>query len=373
MSSYNLEQSPLYRLSNKRKLAELLGCTFSDLKRAARSEQYECFDTHDKYESRHKDLQHKPRRVEAPKGELEVIQRRLAELLSRIETPNYLQSAKKRRSYRTNAELHTFGQGVARIDIRKFYPSVKAGRVGAFFADVLKCGPDIAFWLTELTCLQGRLPTGSALSPYISYWACKPMFDELHELAVARGLRMTVYVDDVVVSGPHGVGGFVAPAKAVIAKHGFFAHKIAVFRPGEEFVVTGVRQSREGMCLPHPRFRRIRALTEELRRAKVTTRKALFLRALIGQYREATELLPVAKERARQLDAALAALGPIAVTERARRRKNHRIVRSKIRARLLRKCLNLPPLDKSSTERPRPHGPREDAQVSVRDQSNWKR
>lgn len=342
MSSYRLEQSPLYRLNNKRKLGELLGCTFSDLKKAARSKQYQCFDTPDKYESRHKDLQHKPRRVEAPKGELEVIQRRLADLLSRIETPEYLQSAKRNCSYRTNAERHEFGHGVCRIDIRKFYPSVKASMVGAFFTETLKCGRDIAYWLTELTCLEGRLPTGSALSPYISYWACKPMFDELHEVAVARDLRMTVYVDDVVVSGPRGVGGFVAAGKAIVARHGFFAHKIAVYRPGQDFVVTGVRQTQAGMCLPHPRFRRIRALTEELGRAKVPARKALFLRALVGQYREATELLPVAKGRAQQLEAVLVALAVPGVTERARRRKNHRLARSKIQARLLKKVL-LPP------------------------------
>jgi RNA-directed DNA polymerase len=337
MSRYSLEQSPLYRLNNKRRLAELLGCTVSDLKKAARSKQYQCFDTHDKYESRHKDLQHKPRRVEAPRGELEVIQRRLAELLSRIATPDYLQSAKKNCSYRTNAELHVFGRAVARIDIRKFYPSIKAGRVGAFFTDTLKCGPDVAYWLTELTCLDDRLPTGSSLSPYVSYWACKPMFDELHQLAVSRGLQMTVYVDDVVVSGSRGVGSFVSDGKAIVAAHGFFAHKLAVFRPGEEFVVTGVRQSQHGMCLPHPRFRRIRALTEELRRAKAPARQALYLRALIGQYREATELLPVAKERARHFDAALARLGPQGITTRARRRKGQRLAREKIRARLLRK------------------------------------
>jgi len=347
MTSYSLEQSPLYRLNSKRKLADLLGCTFSDLKKAARSKQYQCFDTQDKYDSRHKDLQHKARKVEAPKGELEVIQRRLAVLLSRIETPDYLQSATRGRSYRTNAERHEFGRAVGRIDIRKFYPSVKAGRVGVFFTETLKCGRDIAYWLTELTCLEGRLPTGSAISPYISYWACKPMFDELHEVAVARELRLTVYVDDIVVSGSRGVGGFIALGKAIVAKHGFFAHKLAVYRPGQDFVVTGVRQCRAGMSLPHPRFRRIRALTDELRRAKTPARKALFLRALVGQYREASELLPVAKERARHFDAVLTALGAPGVTERAKRRRNHRLVRSKIQARLLRKVL-LPVAARSS-------------------------
>jgi hypothetical protein len=155
------------------------------------------------------------------------------------------------------------------------------------------------------------------------------MFQELFELATSMGFTMTVYVDDVVVSGPGIASRFIEPAKAIIARHGLCAHKFSTSSAGQPVVVTGLRQTAAGESVPSARFQKIRALKNELEKSKDPEQQVALLKGLIGQYREGRGLIPNALSHANNFRKKLDAL-PEEVREKVSRRRKRR---SKIKAR----------------------------------------
>jgi hypothetical protein len=114
--SYEVENSPLYGLSNKKKLASLLNSDISLISSPDKSEltsQYRIF------------VDKKTKRfITEPIGDLQAIHRQLLKFFSRIVPPEYIHSAIKKRSYRTNAEAHHESTIILKIDIKKFFPSI---------------------------------------------------------------------------------------------------------------------------------------------------------------------------------------------------------------------------------------------------------
>ena len=76
---YPLHQSSLYRLENKKKLAQILNIELEELKKYSSSNQseYNVF------------LNEKGREIQAPINAIYLVHNRLANLLSRIETPSW--------------------------------------------------------------------------------------------------------------------------------------------------------------------------------------------------------------------------------------------------------------------------------------------
>ena len=301
---YPINQSRLFKQSNKRKLAQLLKVSTKDIQsKLIAPKSYRLFPTKPKYPSNAPEIKHKSRNVQEPIGLLRKIQDRLTELLVRIETPEYLFSAKKGRSYLSNARSH-IGDGQAiRIDIKGFYQNASDKYVRRFFIEDLQCSSDIAHILTELICWNGCLPTGSPVSPIISYFAYRPMFDELHALALSVGAVMTVYVDDIVFSG-HGVNGSLIPiAKEIIKKSGLKGHKISRFRKNQPRIITGAVVMPDGkLRIPNKRHRKIRALEREYLSTTNPDHREIYRKALIGQYREGSNIEPSFLGKAKKLE-----------------------------------------------------------------------
>ncbi|WP_155247776.1 reverse transcriptase family protein [Variovorax paradoxus] len=232
MKSYALNQCPLFKMASRRKLASLLGFDAGVLQTLAnRTTNYLCFDIAQGS---------KKRRVEVPKRALERVHRRLFALLERIEKPDYLHSGRKKRSYITNAQVHTGLAPLVKLDLKKFYPSVASSRIYRFFNEVLLCSCDVAAILTKLCTVDGHLPTGSCISQLLAFFAAKPMFDELHEYSFKLGNRDSCYVDDLTWSGSNATPAFLWAAKQIVHRHGFKYHKDLVYRADQQKVVTGV-------------------------------------------------------------------------------------------------------------------------------------
>jgi hypothetical protein len=134
---------------------------------------------------------HQGRDIQWPKPTLRRIQKRAADLLGRIETPDFLHSAKKGRSYITNADRHGSSLPSVKIDIRKFFQSVRAPAVFHFFKDKMLCAPDVAGIIARMFTLDKHLPTGGNVSPILSYFAYMDMFAEIDDLAKRSGCVMT--------------------------------------------------------------------------------------------------------------------------------------------------------------------------------------
>src|ERR1035441_430581 len=106
--SHPIEQSSLYRLSTKKKLASLLQVNLPTLLTLVRGDNYRTFTIQNE--------SGKERIVEEPLGNLKQLQSRLHKLLQRIQPPPYLHSGVKGRSYVSNAREHLGGGRVLRSE-----------------------------------------------------------------------------------------------------------------------------------------------------------------------------------------------------------------------------------------------------------------
>ena len=55
--------------------------------------------------------------------------------------------------------------------------------------------------LTKLLTFKDRLPTGSPSSPLIAYFAYVDMWDEINEIVENANCKLSLYIDDVTISG----------------------------------------------------------------------------------------------------------------------------------------------------------------------------
>lgn len=195
------------------------------------------------------DQEGKKRTVEVPKGTLEKVHRRLFTFLERLDKPSYLHSGRKKHSYITNASAHVGVIPVAKLDLKKFYPSIDGARVYRFFTQALHCSEDVGAVLTKLCTVNDHLPTGSCLSQLLAFFSAKPMFDELDTHARAYEVSGTCYVDDLTWSGANATPAFLWRAKKIVHRHGFQYHKDKCYQANQPKIVTGVMLVRSGMAV----------------------------------------------------------------------------------------------------------------------------
>lgn len=245
----------------------------------------------------------KKRPVQEPNPPLQQLHARIHQLLSRIETPDYLHSCVKGRSYISNAKSHLLNNGnVIKIDVKKFFQSVPKVAVYNFFLDHLKCAKHAAGLLANLLTIEGYLPTGSSSSPIISYYAFKNMFDEIDDLAKSNNLKMTCYVDDLTLSGQCATRMLLYQIHKIIAKYGLKSHKFRYFIADRPKVITGVVINKGKACLPNRRHFLIIKTYEAFNNAENTLEKRLkILNILISRVYEAAQIdksswLPKAKK-----------------------------------------------------------------------------
>jgi len=281
-NKYSINSSPFFELSNKRKLANLLSIDVSILSLGTSKVDLEYKTYVDKKTNRF---------IQEPYGHLLTIQRRILKFLSRIETPAYLHSAIKKRSYKTNAEAHLLGGNVFKVDIVKFYGAVTFQRVHNFFLVDLKCSPDVATILTKLCTVKpnignAHLPTGSCLSPILSYLVCANLFKTIEAHCKEKECIFTLYVDDITVSGKNATPSLMMEIAKEISKNGFSSHKYKAYQNGPA-LVTGLIVKDGKLHLPHSRAKAIREAEKTLSLTVTPKIKANFLASLIGRLAEA--------------------------------------------------------------------------------------
>lgn len=231
---YFFDQSPFYKLRSKARLASILKISCFELKshlKTAESDYSEFDLTNPNGKKRH---------IEEPKPKLKRIHKRIENLLSRILLPDYLFCPVKRRSYVGNAKQHVTAKQIDILDIKKYYPSTRASRVFQFFYEIMQCDRDVAGVLMALCTFRGHLPTGSPLSPILSFLAHKKMWDRIAVMVKEAGCMMTVYIDDLTISGEKVSGGLVWEIKQEIKNTGLLYHKEKTYKGNRARKVTGV-------------------------------------------------------------------------------------------------------------------------------------
>lgn len=258
--SYAIDQCALYCCGSKKKLLHLLQTTPTKLA------ELKAADT----------LYHrmeKPkksggvREVYAPRYDLKRIQARLSELLMRVEAPDYLMSPVRGRSNISNAAVHRDASAHRLIDIEDFYPSCSATKVAWFFGKVLKCPPDVVAMLVWLTTRDSSLPQGSPASPILAFLSYRDMWDEISGIATRDGNQLTVYVDDVTISGEVVYGQTLWDIKKTLQKHGHRTKESKEeSRLKKPVSVTGVILRDGALLLPNNQHQKRHQLRKALER-----------------------------------------------------------------------------------------------------------
>lgn len=276
----NLNHPKYKRLEFKK----LLNLTKEDLDEFANGNFYRLCDITDK--------KGKKRKTEVPVTELKLVHKRLVDLFSRIEPPLYLYSATKSRSYIDNGRQHSNGKKLFKIDIKKFFPSTLYGYVYNFFRKELKCEKHVATVLAKICTYEGHLPTGSPVSPILSFYAHKPMFDQIYQLASESGCIMTLYVDDIHISGDKATKCLLWKVKKIIHNHNLGYHKDKLYHENETKKVTGTIISGKEIRLRNCSHK---IINEELKLFNTLVdpiEKRKLIKSLIGKVSEAKQLEP---------------------------------------------------------------------------------
>lgn len=280
---YPLEHSPLFRLKGKAKFEKTFHLEWDAVPRLLNTGTYRVWDT---------GSPGKKREIQAPQGWLAQVHKRIADLFSRIELPDYVFS-RKGRSYADNARFHRGDTPLIKTDISRFYPSITRQMVFRMFVSDFECATDIAHRLADICCYQqSHLPTGSPLSGRIAFFACRHMFDEIATLAANSNCKMSSYVDDVTISGPAATKTLLSEIRQIIRTHGLQTrnHKSKTFPRGAAKTVTGAIIVRDEIRLPNARHEKILAARQALDSADSAERQHAH-QVLQGRLNEAKQIL----------------------------------------------------------------------------------
>ena len=248
---YPLDQCALYCLKSKRQLAARLNRSFPYISsRAAKPELYR--------EWQEPKRSGGTRLIEAPRPDLKELQRRIADLLQRVAPPDYLFSPVKGKSYLENALVHQSAKTIKLLDINDYFGNCLAKSVYRFFHLHLRCTPDVAYLLTGLTCRNGHLPQGSPASPILSFYSALDMWNEIQELVAAADCQMSLYVDDITISGEHVPEALVFEIKGVLHRHGHdYSKRKEGRKHGTLAEVTGLMVGSGKAMVPHRHYRKL--------------------------------------------------------------------------------------------------------------------
>jgi len=263
---YEIMQSPFYKLSTKRRLAALLDFSLKELCLFIKAigSYYSEYNYQKRALVDHPLFAIKSRKIQQQKSELERVHRKIYKYLDRMAVPVYLHSAIKGKSYETNASVHKDADIVYKLDIKSFYPSIKEKTVRRFFVDTMLCPGDVADALAQICCFNKIIPTGSCLSPILSFWVNKDMFDELYYLGLMNNTNMTLYVDDIVFSGEKITRSMMYEIDCIVKKYGYIPHKKKLYKKSQAKIVTGMAIVNNELEIPHKRRAKIRILVKAL-------------------------------------------------------------------------------------------------------------
>lgn len=235
---YPFSDSPWTQDLTQRDLAELIGWKKHQLEALVRDKELYTKRKTEQIGSKMRDLA-------VPTGKLRTVHERLKFHLNKIKQPTYLFSPRKGRSQRDNAEHHVEQVQFLSLDIKQFYPSTSDEHIFRWAYYVAGLRSDVAGLLVKLVAIDGKMPFGSPVSPVLTTHVHRPMFDEIYELCRSQSLKMSLWVDDLTISGQFVRGELVEAIRAIIRRQGFKTHKIKFrsigkARGGRPVVVTGV-------------------------------------------------------------------------------------------------------------------------------------
>ncbi|MDV2995420.1 MAG: hypothetical protein N4J56_005074 [Chroococcidiopsis sp. SAG 2025] len=283
---YHLNQSPFYCLQSKKKLANLLEISLTKLKKLAQSEKL--YIEQDKVDLKRGKVRH----IEEPRPELKRVQKRIEQLLIRIKLPNFIHAPAKHRSYVSNAQSHANSVVVRSLDIKDYFSSTPSGRIYWFFHQRMKCSPDVANLLTRLLTFKNCLPTGSPSSPLLSYFGHIDMWDTLDKIAKEANCILTVYMDDITISGESISDKLIWQIKTQFYRYGLRDNKNKEKRYAGKGVskITGIILKNGKLKLPNKQHLKMHQIRKQILREIEPIKQRKLCQSLKGLESQAQQI-----------------------------------------------------------------------------------
>lgn len=273
---YDLYRSPLAQKPTQRDLANLVGFKRDDLRRLANyKEQF--------IVRRQTETRGKVRDLAYPEGWLRVVHEKLKFHLNKVKQPDYLFSPRKNRGQRDNAELHLDQLQYLSLDLKQFYPSTSRSQVKSWLIQDLDMMDDVAGLFAELATVDDIVSFGSPLTPVLCALVHRNMFDQIAELCGDRGLRYSLWVDDLTISGKFIPGELLEEIREIIRRFGHRSHKISYRTGNRPVFVTGIGIVGRELVAPQTLHRRIKDYWEQFYSAETTDEKTDVYQKLLSQ------------------------------------------------------------------------------------------
>ncbi|HSH01185.1 MAG TPA: retron St85 family RNA-directed DNA polymerase [Anaerolineae bacterium] len=208
------------------------------------------------------------RTIEAPNDQLKGLQRLVYQkLLKELPLHEAATGFVAGKSIVDNARPHVGQEVVINIDLKDFFPTIKAHQVMLFWQAIGWSEP-AAHILTNICCYRGHLPQGAPTSPALSNAVNRRLDKRLAGLAAKLKGEYTRYADDLTFSFPKfgwRQRNVVPMVKKILQEEGYAIQKkkkIRIQRPHQRQTVTGLLVN-EKINLPRKTRRKIRAMQHQ--------------------------------------------------------------------------------------------------------------
>jgi RNA-directed DNA polymerase len=275
-----MERSPFWQLKSQKEFAPLLGLKKAKLKRLITEREFH-------YRTWTEVIDGKERHIAVPVGPIRRVHEKLKQLLDRIQKPDYLYSPRLGYSPTMNAALHVGAKEAFKIDIQKFYPSTTREHVFRFCLYRLHMSEDVAGAFALLATFEGRAPFGSPLSPVLCSLVHRDVFDRIDRKCSESLSKLSVWVDDLTISGDSIRGELIREVRDAIEVKGLRHHKEQRRGLSKGIVVTGAFISSKGPSPANKSHLRMRAKLEELDCTTDPNKRIGLVQSLIGMTNQA--------------------------------------------------------------------------------------
>jgi RNA-directed DNA polymerase len=189
----------------------------------------------------------KERRIEPSVGLLKKVQKRLnRHFQASYPFPEYVMGGLKRKDSILNAKFHQGGKYFFTTDLKNCFPSMDSHMVYRALSRAGVRGP-VARLVTSLVTYQGHLPQGAPTSSIISSLVfATHVGRRIERLIVGKGIRFTLYVDDLTFSAERDFDELCEPILNILRGAGLkISHTKTHY--GSKAEITGILTRSSGI------------------------------------------------------------------------------------------------------------------------------
>ena len=182
------------------------------------------------------------RNISAPYPSLLEIQRWILDnILEKLPISIYAKAYRKGFSILDNARFHRKQKKVLHLDIKDFFPSIKAVSVYNIFRNA-GYSKSLARLFSGICTLNGALPQGAPTSPALSNIFFYPIDARIGGYIRRRGIRYSRYADDMTFSGDLNIKEIIHFIEKLLSEYNLQINKnkTSIMRQENRQVVTGI-------------------------------------------------------------------------------------------------------------------------------------